>query len=418
MSIKKSASIILSTATIGMLLAGCGSSDSTTIDTTSTGYFIDAAVQNAHYKTSSGKEGVTDAQGQFEYKAGDSVTFSLGKLELGTAVPSANGLITPKSLSDQNDTVVLMLQTLQSLDSDGNVSNGITIDQETIDKLNELSTEISFDALNESELITLDRTYELGLDKDGDGHLDVNVTEAVNHMNESVYEWNKEHSQENTKGTGFNLDDYLPTASLTQELKDSLAYMGNEERLAHDVYLNLYDYHQQNSNIEIKQLYNIATNSESKHIAIVQSLVQRYDLNISDFTDVDETVVNENNLSSTNMVSGVYDIQKIQDLYDMLYAKGVGSLQDALEVGCMVEVTDVYDLDGYIQQAQDSNALDIQAAFETLRSGSYNHYWAFDAGLKNMGISDGCCSLGEEYCHPEYPQNEKGKGSGHQRGRY
>ncbi len=119
MSIKKSTSIILSTAAIGMLLAGCGSSDSTTTDTTSTGYFIDAAVQNAHYKTSSGIEGDTDSQGQFEYKAGDSVTFSLGKLKLGTSVPAANGLITPKNLSDQNDTVVLMLQTLQSLDSDG-----------------------------------------------------------------------------------------------------------------------------------------------------------------------------------------------------------------------------------------------------------------------------------------------------------
>ena len=207
------------------------------------------------------------------------------------------------------------------------------------------------------------------------------------------------------------------STSLTQELKDSLAYMGNEERLAYDVYMNLYNYHQENNNLEIPQLYNIATNSETKHISIVQDLVKKYDINVSQLSNVDETVINNNTLSSTNMVSGVYDIQKIQDLYDMLYARGVSSWQDALEVGCMVEVTDVNDLDGYIQQAQASNASDVQSAFETLRSGSYNHYWSFDAGLKNMGISDGCCGLGEEYCHPEYPQNEQGQGNGNQRGR-
>ncbi len=426
MSIKKgTTSIILSTAAMSMLLVGCGSSSST--DSTTTGYFIDTAVQNAHYKTSSGKEGETDSQGKFEYKSGDSVTFSLGKLQLGTAIPSANGLTTPNNLSDQNDTVILMLQTLQSLDSDGNVSNGIAIAADTIEKLNELSTNLSFSDLNESTLMTLNSTYNLGLDKNGDGDLDVNSTEAVEHMNKSVYEWNKEHPQENSKGAGFNLDDYLPTPSLTQPLKDSLAYMGNEERLAYDVYLNLYDYHLQSSDIAIKQLYNIATNAESKHIAIVQSLVQRYDLNATDLTDVNETVVNDNNMSATTMPRGVYDIQKIQDLYDSLYALGQNSQEDALKVGCMVEVTDIDDLDKYITQAQDSNATDIEAAFNTLRDGSYNHYWAFDKALKNIGVTNGCYYEGDELLTNKegiYPQNENGQngqgngnGNGKQKGR-
>ena len=426
MSIKKgTTSIILSTAAMGVLLVGCGSSSST--DSTTTGYFIDTAVQNAHYKTSSGKEGETDSQGKFEYKSGDSVTFSLGKLQLGTAIPSANGLTTPNNLSDQNDTVILMLQTLQSLDSDGNVSNGIAIAADTIEKLNELSTNLSFSDLNESTLMTLNSTYNLGLDKNGDGDLDVNSTEAVEHMNKSVYEWNKEHPQENSKGAGFNLDDYLPTPSLTQPLKDSLAYMGNEERLAYDVYLNLYDYHLQSSDIAIKQLYNIATNAESKHIAIVQSLVQRYALNATDLTDVNETVVNDNNMSATTMPRGVYDIQKIQDLYDSLYALGQNSQEDALKVGCMVEVTDIDDLDKYITQAQDSNATDIEAAFNTLRDGSYNHYWAFDKALKNIGVTNGCYYEGDELLTNKegiYPQNENGQngqgngnGNGKQKGR-
>ena len=43
----------------------------------------------------------------------------------------------------------------------------------------------------------------------------------------------------------------------------------------------------------------------------------------------------------------------------------------------------------YIVQAVDSNALDVLEVFNFLRNGSYQHYWSFDAGLKNMGVLDG-----------------------------
>ena len=178
--------------------------------------------------------------------------------------------------------------------------------------------------------------------------------------------------------------------------------------MIYGVFRNLYNYHKQNGT-EIKQFYNIATKSESKHISTVQDLVKRYNLGVADFTNVDVNVVNSNNMSPNNMPSGVYDVPVIQDLYDRLYAMGQNSQEDALKVGCMVEVTDVNDLNGYIAQAQNANAKDVQAAFEFLREGSYNHYWAFDKGLKNIGVSDGCCSLGDAYCHSEYPQNEKGR---------
>jgi len=87
------------------------------------------------------------------------------------------------------------------------------------------------------------------------------------------------------------------------------------------------------------------------------------------------------------------------------YDKGIQSEQDALEVGCMVEVTDVNDLNGYIAIAQEVNATDLIDTFEQLRAGSYNHYWAFDEGLKDIGVTDGCCALGVDYCK-DYPKNE------------
>lgn len=113
------------------------------------------------------------------------------------------------------------------------------------------------------------------------------------------------------------------------------------------------------------------------------------------------------NVVFEDMPIGSYDIAAIQDLYNALYDKGITSQQAALEVGCMVEVTDIDDLDKYIAQAEASNANDVVEAFNILRDGSYNHYWAFDKGLKNMGVSEGCAAAGAEYAKTadEYPTN-------------
>ena len=43
-------------------------------------------------------------------------------------------------------------------------------------------------------------------------------------------------------GNGFNLENYSES-TLTPKLKNAIAYMGNEERLAYDIYQNLYSYH-------------------------------------------------------------------------------------------------------------------------------------------------------------------------------
>ena len=199
-------------------------------------------------------------------------------------------------------------------------------------------------------------------------------------------------------------------SNLSEELANTIAYMGNEERLAYDVYNKLY------TEWGTKQFTNIASKSEVKHIAAVQQLVQKYKLSDDmNFTNVDLPALGYMNTSVENMEAGTYDISEIQALYDDLIAQGSTSEIDALKVGCMVEVIDVNDLDKYIVLAEESNASDVIETFEFLRKGSYNHYWAFDKGLKNKGVSDGCCSLGTvdgvNYCHNEYPtktnQNSK-----------
>jgi len=171
-------------------------------------------------------------------------------------------------------------------------------------------------------------------------------------------------------------------------LKESIAYMYSEERLAKDIYLNIYKVQ------PLKQLYNIATRAETRHIDSVNDLARKY------------------GVPTRNFQSGQYPEAELQSLYNRLYAKGVRSQKDALEVGCMVEVVDIDDLNKYMAQAQAENAQDALATFDFLRKGSYKHYGAFDRSLKNMGVQNGCCSLGQTYCHPEYPQTTQG-GRGH-----
>ena len=194
-----------------------------------------------------------------------------------------------------------------------------------------------------------------------------------------------------------------PKYSLTQDNKNDLAFMGNEERLAYDVYMSLYDYHK-NRGDEIKQLYNISTKGETKHIQKVRDLINKYNITKDDLTILTTSPVSSSTTEQSALPSGKYDIDSIQNLYNTLSSKGKNSVKDALEVGCMVEVTDINDLNPKIEHAISSGAEDLEDAFVFLRDGSYNHYWSFDKGLKNIGIDSGCCSLGEYWCHKEYPQ--------------
>jgi hypothetical protein len=194
-----------------------------------------------------------------------------------------------------------------------------------------------------------------------------------------------------------------PAVDLTEEQAETLAYMWNEEKLAKDVYLVLYQYWGEDA--QLKPLYNISTGSEVQHQATVQQLLEKYDLDASQ----NDTVAKGYDAEALAAIpAGSYTNTKVQELYDALYNKGTASKQAALEVGCMVEVTDIEDLDKDLAVVEGIE--DITKAFTFLRDGSYNHYWAFDQALKNMGVSDGCCSLGETYCKTaeEYPQSSGG----------
>ncbi|MXS86526.1 adhesin [Nitrosomonas sp. HPC101] len=93
-----------------------------------TGILADSAVEGVSYSASSGAAGITDTTGLYKYTHGDNIEFSIGKLNLGKI--AGKGLTTPIDLAagDQNKLLNLLIL-FQSLDTDNNPGNGISIPQ-------------------------------------------------------------------------------------------------------------------------------------------------------------------------------------------------------------------------------------------------------------------------------------------------
>ena len=93
-----------------------------------TGQFLDSAVMGLNYKTSS-QSGQTNVDGEFTFQDNETITFSIGDIELPAV--TAKLYLTPLDVFQSNDInqieVVNLLRLLQSLDNDGDSSNGIEI---------------------------------------------------------------------------------------------------------------------------------------------------------------------------------------------------------------------------------------------------------------------------------------------------
>lgn len=114
------------------LLAGCfsGSGSSSSSDRRE-GVFVDSPVSGLTYLIRD-EQKRTDDEGRFRYRKDQTLTFLVGGLELGSA--TGDDVITPVDLvpdSDPGDPAVLNIsRLLQSLDSDGNLRNGIQITEQ------------------------------------------------------------------------------------------------------------------------------------------------------------------------------------------------------------------------------------------------------------------------------------------------
>lgn len=136
----------------------------------------------------------------------------------------------------------------------------------------------------------------------------------------------------------------------------ALQYMVAEEKLAHDVYVTL------GEEYGVRVFTNIAR-SETQHQSAVASLLDLYGIKNPTLNDK----------------VGVFDDPKLQSFYDDLIAKGMLSLQDALEVGVLVEKTDIADLKEILAGNEPA---EVDRVLTQLLKASYNHLAAFERQLR------------------------------------
>ncbi|MEQ8703221.1 MAG: DUF2202 domain-containing protein [Phaeodactylibacter sp.] len=157
------------------------------------------------------------------------------------------------------------------------------------------------------------------------------------------------------------LNEKFPTEALSEAEAGALVFMREEEKLARDVYLSLFE------RWETRVFSNIAK-SEQQHMDAVLCLIEKYELQ-------DPVGTNP---------TGVFQNENLQALYTTLTETGSESLEAAFIVGATIEDLDINDLNQEIATADNE---DLIAVFNELNRGSRNHLRAFMKNLTNIGAT-------------------------------
>ena len=158
--------------------------------------------------------------------------------------------------------------------------------------------------------------------------------------------------------------DTLQVRQLTDEQKEIIYEIYEEEKLARDVYRTLGDMYPEENTFANIQL------SEQTHMDAVRNLCDKHGIEIKLDSDPggDET--------------GVFTISRMQDFYATVYEDfvypGTGSLLDALNVGIQIETMDIDDLGSALV----GMPKDVVKVFNNLISGSINHLDAFTNAIE------------------------------------
>ena len=138
-----------------------------------------------------------------------------------------------------------------------------------------------------------------------------------------------------------------------KEVSQEILFLLEEEKMARDLYTAL------GEEWNLRVFTNIAK-AEETHRSRMEDLAETY------------------NLTYTTGVPGVFVNEELQSLYNELLAKGLTSAKDALEVGRMVEITDIEDIDVMIAGNPPE---DVRLVLDRLRAGSESHLDAFERQL-------------------------------------
>ena len=142
----------------------------------------------------------------------------------------------------------------------------------------------------------------------------------------------------------------VTAGSTSEETVRLLSYLVEEEKLAHDVYSVLGDKWG-------TRVFSNISRSEDRHQSIVAELLAAYGI-----TDPRTSQVGE------------FTNPELQQLYDDLIAQGSISQASAIEVGILIEKTDISDLERAMKSI---DVTQIDAVLSALLNASYNHLNAF-----------------------------------------
>ena len=158
-----------------------------------------------------------------------------------------------------------------------------------------------------------------------------------------------------TTDTDDIIDEETTIVSLSQEEKDMLIRMREEEKLARDVYDYLY------TKYDTLVIFDNISNSEQTHMNQILTLLIQF--------NIPDPALPE---------AGKFSNPVLQDLYDQLTAAGEVSEVEALKIGATIEDLDIYDLEEYATQTEN---MDILTVFARLTCGSRNHMRGFVSQL-------------------------------------
>jgi hypothetical protein len=150
----------------------------------------------------------------------------------------------------------------------------------------------------------------------------------------------------------------LPNEPLNPAELASLPFMREEEKLARDVYIALYNKWGSNIFLNISK-------SEQTHMDAVLLLLNKYGL-----TDP----------VGSNAI-GVFGNAALQNLYNQLTAQGNTGLPEAYKVGATIEDLDIYDLKTALTGIDNR---DMRLVYDILTKGSRNHMRSFYKNILNI----------------------------------
>jgi len=148
-----------------------------------------------------------------------------------------------------------------------------------------------------------------------------------------------------------------PLAEISEAEVTTLSFMREEEKMARDVYITLYEVWQ-------TPIFANISKAEQQHMDKIKSLLDSYELP-----------------DPASEETGVFTNPDIQALYDSLVERGRISQIEALQVGALIEEVDIADLQNALAETENPA---LERVYTNLMNGSYNHLRSFVRNIEYL----------------------------------